>query len=97
MRDSVAPVGAADDERLMVPPLKRWAIVGSPCRDKEGIKSGQPAASLFWGGVRFLGVPHLESPMGEVREPAYNGEHTRYEVFGRLAGTRTLASPIIVL
>ena len=32
---SVAPAGAAGRERLVDPPMNRWAMIGSPCRDKE--------------------------------------------------------------
>ena len=35
LRVSVAPAGAAGGERLADPPLKWWAIFGSPWRDKE--------------------------------------------------------------
>ena len=35
MRVSVAPAGAVAARDSWVPPLKRWAIAGCPCRDKE--------------------------------------------------------------
>ena len=35
MRDSVAPSGADSSRESWLPPLKRWATIGSPKRDKE--------------------------------------------------------------
>ena len=36
VRNSVAPDGAEAGRESLVPPLKRWAIVECPWRDKEG-------------------------------------------------------------
>ena len=43
---SVAPAGAVAGSDSLVPPLKRWAIVGSPYRDKEW-RRGKPACHGF--------------------------------------------------
>jgi hypothetical protein len=47
VRVSVAPAGAVDSERLMVPPLKQWAIVGCPCQGKEQLRH-QIALGVVW-------------------------------------------------
>ena len=46
LRDSVAPDGAADHERLVAPPMNRWAMIGCPCRDKEELAVEANAISM---------------------------------------------------
>ena len=83
VRDSVAPIGAANREQLVVTPLNRWAIVGCPCRDKawtprRSLLTRLQIARLAWDGPigqsvllvskRRLGTPLPAAPLRRVKD-----------------------------
>ena len=84
VRDSVAPVGAVVARESLVPPLKRWAIVGCPWRDKDW-----PAVASLLGRCVISRCFTHGKPSNRGPKPCVQW---RPHSFGCLVGRFSLAS-----